>query len=379
MLTTRQSSFARMGTLARCKMHVSEAPTTCVTACPPESLPLPCAHPVLRSSVAPLADSLRCVPQVHGIVHDTIAFSRRILDVELNAATDNPMCFTQAQVDAAAPWCSELSHSRDEARPTAAQHQASAAGNQVVDEGEATEHTSLDEANREIATLRKQLAAERQDSGGSGSGGGWSFFKKDSDTLRSVNGSGIILSGGNFHGEYPAKALDFLTIAVSEIATISERRIERLCNPSLSGLPAFLVRDGGLHSGFMIAHCTAAALVAENRVLSHPASVDSISTSAAKEDHVSMGGFAARKALEVVEHVETVVAIELLAACQALDLHRPLKTSPKLEALHALVREHVKPWDKDRYMSPDIQAIQQLVQSGAALEVVERGQAADAH
>merc|ERR1712087_837387 len=106
---------------------------------------------------------------------------------------------------------------------------------------------------------------------------------------------------------------------------MSERRIERLNNPDLSGLPAFLVEvEPGLNSGFMIPHCTAAALVSENKVLTHPSSVDSLSTSAAKEDHVSMGGFAARKALEVVEHVETVIAIELLAACQALDLHRPL-------------------------------------------------------
>jgi histidine ammonia-lyase len=144
-----------------------------------------------------------------------------------------------------------------------------------------------------------------------------------------------------------------------------------MCNPSLSGLPAFLVAEGGLNSGFMIAHCTAAALVAENRVLAHPASVDSISTSAAKEDHVSMGGHAARKAVEIVEHVETVLAIELLAACQALDLHRPLRTTEPLEALHALVRAHVAPWDKDRHMAVDLQAALRLVQSGEALEAVE--------
>uniref|UniRef100_A0A8D3D958 Histidine ammonia-lyase n=1 Tax=Scophthalmus maximus TaxID=52904 RepID=A0A8D3D958_SCOMX len=117
---------------------------------------------------------------------------------------------------------------------------------------------------------------------------------------------GETISGGNFHGEYPAKALDFLAIAVHELASISERRIERLCNPSLSELPAFLVNEGGLNSGFMIAHCTAAALVSENKVLCHPSSVDSLSTSAATEDHVSMGGWAARKALRVIEHVEQV-------------------------------------------------------------------------
>ncbi|KAK3517754.1 hypothetical protein QTP70_018322 [Hemibagrus guttatus] len=136
---------------------------------------------------------------------------------------------------------------------------------------------------------------------------------------------GITISGGNFHGEYPAKALDFLAIGVHELGSISERQIERLCNPSLSNLPAFLVNEGGLNSGFMVAHCTAAALVSENKVLCHLASVDSLSTSAATEDHVSMGGWAARKALKVVKHVEQVLAIELLAACQALEFHRALK------------------------------------------------------
>uniref|UniRef100_A0A8B9KCN0 Histidine ammonia-lyase n=1 Tax=Astyanax mexicanus TaxID=7994 RepID=A0A8B9KCN0_ASTMX len=153
---------------------------------------------------------------------------------------------------------------------------------------------------------------------------------------------GVTLSGGNFHGEYPAKALDFLSIGVHELASISERRIERLCNPSLSELPAFLVKDGGLNSGFMVAHCTAAALVSENKALCHPASVDSISTSAATEDHVSMGGWAARKALRVVEHVEQVLAIELLAACQALEFHRPLRTTAPLEKVYELLRSVVR-------------------------------------
>ncbi|XP_072529553.1 histidine ammonia-lyase-like [Salminus brasiliensis] len=153
---------------------------------------------------------------------------------------------------------------------------------------------------------------------------------------------GITVSGGNFHGEYPAKALDFLSIGVHELASISERRIERLCNPALSELPAFLVKDGGLNSGFMVAHCTAAALVSENKVLCHPASVDSLSTSAATEDHVSMGGWAARKALRVVEHVEQVLAIELLAACQALEFHRPLRTTAPLEKVYELLRSVVR-------------------------------------
>ncbi|XP_075906881.1 histidine ammonia-lyase [Nelusetta ayraudi] len=172
---------------------------------------------------------------------------------------------------------------------------------------------------------------------------------------------GETISGGNFHGEYPAKALDFLSIAVHELASISERRIERLCNPSLSELPAFLVNEGGLNSGFMIAHCTAAALVSENKVLCHPSSVDSLSTSAATEDHVSMGGWAARKALRVVEHVEQVLAIELLAACQGIEFLRPLRTTTPLEKVYELVRSVVKPWIKDRFMSPDIEAVHRLI------------------
>uniref|UniRef100_A0A669B7W8 Histidine ammonia-lyase n=1 Tax=Oreochromis niloticus TaxID=8128 RepID=A0A669B7W8_ORENI len=172
---------------------------------------------------------------------------------------------------------------------------------------------------------------------------------------------GETISGGNFHGEYPAKALDFLAIAVHELASISERRIERLCNPSLSELPAFLVNEGGLNSGFMIAHCTAAALVSENKVLCHPSSVDSLSTSAATEDHVSMGGWAARKALRVIEHVEQVLAIELLAACQGIEFLRPLRTTTPLEKVYELVRSVVKPWMKDRFMSPDIEAVHRLL------------------
>ncbi|XP_061899036.1 histidine ammonia-lyase [Entelurus aequoreus] len=172
---------------------------------------------------------------------------------------------------------------------------------------------------------------------------------------------GETISGGNFHGEYPAKALDFLAIAVHELASISERRIERLCNPSLSELPAFLVNEGGLNSGFMIAHCTAASLVSENKGLCHPSSVDSLSTSAATEDHVSMGGWAARKALRVVEHVEQVLAIELLAACQGIEFLRPLRTTTPLEKVYDLVRSVVKPWMKDRFMSPDIEAVHRLL------------------
>ncbi|GFO42755.1 histidine ammonia-lyase [Plakobranchus ocellatus] len=133
-------------------------------------------------------------------------------------------------------------------------------------------------------------------------------------------------------------------------------------NLSLSELPAFLTAEGGLNSGFMIAHCTAASLVSENKVLCHPSSVDSLSTSGGTEDHVSMGGFSARKALKVVQHVEQVLAIELLAACQALEFLRPLKTTAPLEEVYRLVRNIVPAWTKDRYMSPDILAVTQLLQ-----------------
>jgi histidine ammonia-lyase len=216
--------------------------------------------------------TLRCIPQVHGVVHDTLKFVRSVLTTELNSATDNPMIF-----------------------------------------------------------------AEHRDS----------------------------ISGGNFHGEYPAKVLDFLGIAVHELSSISERRIERLVNPAISGLPAFLVEHGGLNSGFMIAHCTAASLVSENKVLCHPSSVDSISTSASKEDHVSMGGFSARKALQIVENVEKVLAIELLCACQGLDFLRPLRTTKRLENVYQLVRSSgVEKWDKDRVMYTDIEIAWRLIKDG---------------
>ncbi|KAJ8050403.1 Histidine ammonia-lyase [Holothuria leucospilota] len=216
------------------------------------------------------AYSLRCTPQVHGVVNDTIDFVSGIITTEMNSATDNPLVITE--------------------------------------EGE-------------------------------------------------------IVSAGNFHGEYPAKVLDYLAIGVHELANISERRTERLINPSLGGLPAFLVKEGGLNSGFMIAHCTAAALVSENKVLTHPASVDSLPTSAGQEDHVSMGGFAARKALEVVEHVEQVLAIELLAACQGMEFRKPLETTAPLQAVYNLVRTVVKPLEGDRVMSTDIDAVTKLLQT----------------
>ncbi|KAM4748856.1 histidine ammonia-lyase [Rhinophrynus dorsalis] len=224
------------------------------------------------------AYTLRCCPQVHGVVNDTIAFVKNIITTEINSATDNPMVFSER---------------------------------------------------------------------------------------------GETISGGNFHGEYPAKALDYLAIGVHELASISERRIERLCNPSLSELPAFLVTEGGLNSGFMIAHCTAAALVSENKALCHPSSVDSLSTSAATEDHVSMGGWAARKSLRVIENVEHVLAIELLAACQGIEFLRPLRTTTPLEKVYDLVRSVVRPWMKDRFMAPDIEAAHRLLVDQKIWEVAE--------
>jgi histidine ammonia-lyase len=165
-----------------------------------------------------------------------------------------------------------------------------------------------------------------------------------------------VLSGGNFHGQAIAFAADFLAIALAELGSISERRIEKLTNASFSGLPPFLTRAPGLNSGFMMAQVTAAALVAENRVLCHPASVDSIPTSADKEDHVSMGMTAANKLEPVVANVRRILAIELMAAAQGVDLLRPLRSSPALEALHEDVRRVLPFWDQDRLMAVDLEA-----------------------
>ncbi len=225
------------------------------------------------------AYSLRCMPQVHGPVRDTVNYVKMMLEIEMNSATDNPMVFSEQNE---------------------------------------------------------------------------------------------LISGGNFHGESVAFLMDFLKIAIAELGNISERRIERLVNPALSGLPAFLVEKGGLNSGFMLAHVTAAALVSENKVLSHPASVDSIPTSANKEDHVSMGTIGARKALNVVENVETILAIELLAACQGLDFLKPLKPAKALIPVYERVRESIEPWDKDRYMAEDIEKSKRIIYSGELIDIVEK-------
>ena len=186
-------------------------------------------------------------------------------------------------------------------------------------------------------------------------------------------GSQEFLLGGNFHGQPVALALDFLAVAVAELANISERRIERLVNPKLSGLPAFLVKDGGLNSGFMIAQYTAAALVSENKVLSHPASVDSIPTSANKEDHVSMGTIAARKCRDIVANAENVLAIELLGAAQALDLFTNLKPGKGTMAAYRMIRSVIGHLKQDRILAEDIDAMRSLIRSNRILDAVEAG------
>ncbi len=171
-----------------------------------------------------------------------------------------------------------------------------------------------------------------------------------------------IYSGGNFHAEPVAQAADLLAIALSEVGAIAERRIALLVDPHFnSGLPAFLVNNPGLNSGFMIGHVTAAALASANKSLAHPASVDSIPTSANQEDHVSMATHAAYRLKDIVENVQGILTIELLAACQGVDLRKPLRTSPKLEKIVALVRSQVPAWDEDRYFARDLEAAKSMV------------------
>ena len=168
---------------------------------------------------------------------------------------------------------------------------------------------------------------------------------------------GDVLSGGNFHGEPVALVLDYAAAALAELGNIAERRIERLVNPQLSGLPAFLTRQGGLHSGLMLAQYTAAALVSENKTLAVPASVDSIPSSANQEDHVSMGMISALKLWRVVEHTRYILAIELLCAAQALEFVGPAGLSPATAAAYRAVREAVPPLAGDRELAPDIEAL----------------------
>ncbi|HEX5589620.1 MAG TPA: histidine ammonia-lyase [Candidatus Limnocylindrales bacterium] len=245
--------------------------------------------------------SLRCVPQVHGAVRDALDHLHRVLDIELNAATDNPLVFPGGGV----------------ADPTA------------------------------LAT-----------------------------------GGGRVISGGNFHGEPIALALDFAKLAIAELGSISERRTALLLDANLNGgLPAFLAPASGLESGLMLLQYTAAALASENKVLAHPATVDSIPTSANQEDHVSMGPIAGRHARTVLDHVEQIVAIELLCAAQALDLR--LASMPGIEPgagvreAHARVRGVARHLDADRELGPDLAAAAGLVRSGALAALVTPAPTAD--
>ncbi|MGQ9805473.1 MAG: histidine ammonia-lyase [Chlorobiales bacterium] len=225
--------------------------------------------------------SLRCAPQVHGACRDAILYAQRVVEIELNSATDNPLVFE----------------------------------------------------------------------------------------------NGDVISGGNFHGEPLALALDMLAIALSELASMSERRIYLLLGGDSVGgidLPKLLMRDTGLNSGFMLPQYTAAALVSENKILAHPASVDSIPTSLGQEDHVSMGSISATKLYKVVQNVETVLAIELLCAAQALDFLRPMKSGKGVEALHKAIRNVVSHAESDRLFHNDIEAVLRLVQSETIVEAVSK-------
>lgn len=173
--------------------------------------------------------------------------------------------------------------------------------------------------------------------------------------------TGEALSGGNFHAEPVAFAADTLALALAEIGSLSERRTALMVDPAMSGLPAFLVAESGVNSGFMIAQVTAAALVSENKGLSHPSSTDSLPTSANQEDHVSMATYAARRLTQMAENCAAIVAIELLAAAQGIEFRRPLRTSAALETAHAQVRSVAAAYDRDRYFAPDIKAVTALV------------------
>ncbi|MGB9233504.1 MAG: aromatic amino acid lyase, partial [Terriglobales bacterium] len=225
------------------------------------------------------AYSLRCIPQVHGAVRDTLAYCRSVFETEMNSAVDNPLVFVK--------------------------------------------------------------------------------------NPRAMDGEGDVLSGGNFHGQPLAFALDFLGIALSALAGISERRLERLVNPALSeGLPPFLAPGAGLNSGFMMPQVTVAALVSENKVLAHPASVDSITTSGNKEDFVSMGMTAANKLRKIVENTRNTLAIEAMAAAQAIDFLAPLKPSKLLQQAHSAIRAVCATMERDRVMYLDFARIAEVVGRG---------------
>ena len=167
-----------------------------------------------------------------------------------------------------------------------------------------------------------------------------------------------------------ALAMDFLGMAMSEIGSMSERRVEKLTNPAMSGLPAFVIKDSGLNSGYMIPHVVTAALTSENKVLSHPACVDSIPTSADKEDHVSMGPISARKAREIIKNVTDILAIELLAACQAVDILEPLKPGKFLNQIYTKIRELSPSMNQDRSLHKDIERVSKWIISGGIDEII---------
>jgi len=256
------------------------------------------------------AYSLRCIPQVHGAVRDTLAHCREIFETEANSAVDNPLVFVAG------------------------------------------------EYGRELRSPDPAVAPVRTPSG--------------MDKGGSAAEDPEVLSGGNFHGEPIAFALDFVAIALSALAGISERRIERLVNPALNeGLPPFLASTAGLNSGFMMPQVTAAALVSENKVLAHPASVDSITTSGNKEDYVSMGMTAALKLRRVVENTRCVLAIEAMAAAQALDLMAPLTTSKRGQKARAAIRSVSPKLEKDRPMYQASVKIAEVIANGKIQEALE--------
>ncbi len=238
------------------------------------------------------AYSMRCIPQVHGAVRDTLANARGVFEIEMNSAVDNPLVFPAA----------------------------------------------------------KQVGAK----------------PKPGDPV-----GGDVISGGNFHGEPVAFALDFLAIALTALAGISERRIERLVNPSLNeGLPPFLAPTAGLNSGFMMPQVTAAALVSENKILAHPASADSITTSGNKEDYVSMGMAGALKLKRVVANTRNVLAIEALAAAQALDILAPLKPSKRAQQAMTAIRKVAKMMEHDRSLAPDMARVAEVIAKGEIAEAL---------
>ncbi len=183
--------------------------------------------------------------------------------------------------------------------------------------------------------------------------------------------TGEVISGGNFHGEALALCFDYLSMGLAELANISERRVEKMMNPTFSNLPAFLVKNPGLNSGLMIAHVTMAALASENKYLCHPASIDSIPTSTDKEDHVSMGVTAGRKLYEILKNLKHCLSIEILCATQGMEFLKPMKSSEPLFAVYQLIRKHVEPIDEDRILFKDIATINRLIERKEVLNIVE--------